>query len=318
LTTRDAADPTNKQVGTFRRTDTANTKATNAGGGAFQYISHTTAGTRNGTTGSSTWEVAWTPPADFSGEVTFYAAGNAANGDGTENGDKIYVATLSVKKEAAAPPPTVTRILPRLVFGDGWYTALYLFNTGSADASVKVAFTADDGAVLASAPGGGSQELVLKARGSARLELQDGPLTQGYASVVMPEGVTGYAILRQTPPDQGPRETYVPLSAGNVQTSTLAWDDTSLTTLVAIANPGAEEAAVTVALRDPDGQPVASSNIAVPAKGRVEFTLKDRPEFTMVTGNRGTVEISVTTGNIAVAAFRFGPQSLTAIPSADK
>ncbi|MBI5282677.1 MAG: hypothetical protein HY858_13415 [Candidatus Solibacter usitatus] len=318
LTVRDAADPANKQVGTFRRTDTANTKVTNAAGGAFQYISHTTAGTRNGATGSSTWEVAWTPPADFSGEATFYAAGNAANGDGTENGDKIYVSTLTVRKEAAAPPPTVTRFLPRLVFGNGWYTALYLFNTASTGASVKVAFIGDDGAALASAPGGGSQELILKARGSARLELQDGPLTQGYASVVVPEGVTGYAVLRQTPPDQGPRETFLPLSAGNVQTSTLVWDDTSLTTLLSIANPGDAEAAVTVSLRDPDGQPVASSTVAVPAKGRVEFNLKDRPEFTMVTGSRGTVEISVATGNIAVAAFRLGAQSFTAIPSADK
>src|SRR5689334_19270125 len=32
----------------------------------------------------------WTPPSTDVGDIVFYAAGNAANGDGTNNGDRIY------------------------------------------------------------------------------------------------------------------------------------------------------------------------------------------------------------------------------------
>ncbi|MBV8819104.1 MAG: hypothetical protein JO022_12155, partial [Acidobacteriaceae bacterium] len=54
------------------------------------FIEHTSAGTRNGTTGGATFQFDWTPPSTNAGTVTLYAAGNAANGDGSFNGDYIY------------------------------------------------------------------------------------------------------------------------------------------------------------------------------------------------------------------------------------
>ena len=44
------------------------------------FIEHTSAGTRNGTRGGVTFQFDWTPPAVNAGPVTFYVAGNAANG----------------------------------------------------------------------------------------------------------------------------------------------------------------------------------------------------------------------------------------------
>lgn len=52
-----------------------------------------------------TFEFQWTPPADENGDIQFYLAGNAANGDGSLNGDRIYntTARISLSGEAACP-----------------------------------------------------------------------------------------------------------------------------------------------------------------------------------------------------------------------
>ncbi|MCX6632321.1 MAG: hypothetical protein NTW28_32320 [Candidatus Solibacter sp.] len=71
------------------------------------YIQQTAAGTRNGTKGSVTFQFDWTPPATNAGPVTFYVAGNAADGNGTNTGDFIY--TSSVQLAPAIPvAPSVT------------------------------------------------------------------------------------------------------------------------------------------------------------------------------------------------------------------
>jgi uncharacterized protein (TIGR03437 family) len=78
----------NGQAGTIRSLD-ANTRVVTAGG--VQYISHTTAGTRQGATSSVDFVFEWTPPASAVGEVTFYVAANAANGNNqADPGDRIY------------------------------------------------------------------------------------------------------------------------------------------------------------------------------------------------------------------------------------
>jgi uncharacterized protein (TIGR03437 family) len=71
------------------------------------FIEHTSVGTRNGTRNGVTFQFDWTPPATNAGPVTLYVAGNAANGDGTSNGDFIYTANIQLNPVAAAVP-TVT------------------------------------------------------------------------------------------------------------------------------------------------------------------------------------------------------------------
>ena len=59
------------------------------------YIKHTLAGT-----GNSSWKVQWTAPSKaVAGPVTFYAAGNDANGDGSNQGDTIYTVTQTITEE---------------------------------------------------------------------------------------------------------------------------------------------------------------------------------------------------------------------------
>ena len=59
------------------------------GDGARDYIKHTQVGTQMGAS-AGTWDVEWTAPVAGSGDVEFFLAGNAANGNGFNTGDWIY------------------------------------------------------------------------------------------------------------------------------------------------------------------------------------------------------------------------------------
>ncbi|MFN3596612.1 MAG: choice-of-anchor V domain-containing protein [Rubricoccaceae bacterium] len=66
--------------------------------GSSAEVTHTTAGMA-----VSSWTFAWTPPAEGAPEtVTVYAAGNAANGDGSLTGDFIYTTTRTIARAATA------------------------------------------------------------------------------------------------------------------------------------------------------------------------------------------------------------------------
>ncbi len=81
----------------------ANTQVLNQG--SSQWITHTPSGTRNNTRGPVTFEFDWTSPSsDAAGPLVFYAAGNAANGNGSTSGDLIYASTLRVTGAVAAAP----------------------------------------------------------------------------------------------------------------------------------------------------------------------------------------------------------------------
>lgn len=72
-----------------------------------QFITHTLSGTRAGTTGSVNFEFDWTPPDTDMGNIRFYAAGNAANGNNQNSGDHIYTTTVELTPAAATPKPTI-------------------------------------------------------------------------------------------------------------------------------------------------------------------------------------------------------------------
>jgi hypothetical protein len=60
-----------------------------------QYIEHTLDGTFTNQTGGAQWTVNWTAPATNVGPVSFYAAGNQANNNGSTDGDRILTATAT-------------------------------------------------------------------------------------------------------------------------------------------------------------------------------------------------------------------------------
>jgi hypothetical protein len=55
-----------------------------------QYIEQTTDGSFFGQHNGASWTFQWTAPSSDVGVITFYVAGNQANGDGNSSGDNIY------------------------------------------------------------------------------------------------------------------------------------------------------------------------------------------------------------------------------------
>ena len=78
------------------------------------YIEHSLTGyntTYNKTPGSGAYTFTWTPPATNVGNIVLYVAGNAANGDLTDNGDHIYTNTYTLTPAAAGGNnPTISEI----------------------------------------------------------------------------------------------------------------------------------------------------------------------------------------------------------------
>lgn len=86
-----AEDDAGNKAGTFAITNATETKLTNGN----KAVTHKTAGiTPSGN--SKTWSMNWTAPANNAGEISFFAAFNAANGNGNTSGDVIYISSLNV------------------------------------------------------------------------------------------------------------------------------------------------------------------------------------------------------------------------------
>jgi uncharacterized protein (TIGR03437 family) len=100
LTARPMNDET-KMAGTFTVDESIQVKCGPDGrsapcDGALEFAEHRQATTHIGANGSATFVVEWTPPANEVGNIVFYAAGNAANGDGNLTGDHIYTNSLTI------------------------------------------------------------------------------------------------------------------------------------------------------------------------------------------------------------------------------
>jgi len=106
-----ALDGANQRAGTLLLANATTTQLSTAATGR-QYAKHTSAGTFNGTLDASPgWAVRWIAPAQGVGPVTFYAAGNAANGNGASTGDFIYTTTLTLSDQATAVPDPAVLVL---------------------------------------------------------------------------------------------------------------------------------------------------------------------------------------------------------------
>jgi len=129
-----AVDSDGNGVGSFTVTDPVNTQLSdNNPSTARDYLKHTSTGTYNGTfDGPVTWDFQWTAPSSNRGPVTFYAAGNAADGDGTTAGNYIYATSAGV------PAATVCGDVDcsgGVDIDDVVYLIAYIFTGGTAPCS---------------------------------------------------------------------------------------------------------------------------------------------------------------------------------------
>jgi uncharacterized protein (TIGR03437 family) len=96
-----------RQAGTLIVSDATRTQSVtgNVGGNQRTYIEHTSNGINPTSAGQNVWTFRWRAPAASTGRITFYVAGNAANGDFTSFGDSIYT-TSGSSDPGAQPTPT--------------------------------------------------------------------------------------------------------------------------------------------------------------------------------------------------------------------
>lgn len=101
-------DPSDERAGSLQNTSALTQIITGGPGGNRQYIEHNIGsngdGTFNGQQGGASWTFNWMAPSTDVGVVTFYAAGNQANGDGNSSGDNIYF-TFAVSQPAVSSTP---------------------------------------------------------------------------------------------------------------------------------------------------------------------------------------------------------------------
>lgn len=85
-----AEDNTGAKVGTLTISEPTRTKLANAN----KAVTHTSSGT-SPSGNSNSWTMEWTAPSSAPSEVIFYAAFNAANGNGSTSGDVIYTSSMA-------------------------------------------------------------------------------------------------------------------------------------------------------------------------------------------------------------------------------
>ncbi|MFL5762985.1 MAG: choice-of-anchor V domain-containing protein [Bacteroidia bacterium] len=103
-----------------------------------KYMTHKSTGTAG--TGGRTWSFNWTAPALGSGNVTFYGAFVAANGNGSDTGDHVHLSSMMVSQDPTAgiaeqerndswsvyPNPAVDKIFMSTLDQDNTITAITL------------------------------------------------------------------------------------------------------------------------------------------------------------------------------------------------
>lgn len=110
-----ALDVDRARAGTFAADAAANTQISEAN--SKQYIKHTAAGTA-GANDAHSWEFEWSAPDADVGPITFYAAGNASNGNFNPIDDYIY----TTQAEATPPIPIVAGVSLEIVGDTGLST----------------------------------------------------------------------------------------------------------------------------------------------------------------------------------------------------
>ncbi|HEY9230887.1 MAG TPA: choice-of-anchor V domain-containing protein [Blastocatellia bacterium] len=144
-----ALDNANHRAGTLAAISSDAQLNPETGFGGRQYVEHTELGTLPNAANSRVWQVRWTAPDTDVGTVAFYVAGNAANGDRTNQGDYIY----TNKFFADSPTSRVTLALATQFSGQtleaGAHVRIDWVTTGASNIdNIDVRYSTDDGATF--------------------------------------------------------------------------------------------------------------------------------------------------------------------------
>jgi Concanavalin A-like lectin/glucanases superfamily len=239
--------------------------------------------------------------------------------EGNISGAAVFgVALTSAQIQQLADDGSTARaFLGQFAFGGGWYSAIYFTNITLSEVSFPVSFTADDGTSLNVPSIGGSSKTITLAPGASTLieAPNAGSLQQGYVSVTVPIGITGYGVFRQSVAGIADQEAVVPLSPA-VGSTPLVFDETKYITGVSIANPNGLTSTVTITATDDSGNVIGTATLELPARKKTAVALRNLPGLSGVAGRLGTAQFSVTSGpQVVVLGLRFNGSAFTSIPT---
>jgi hypothetical protein len=124
--------------------------------------------------------------------------------------------------------------------------------------------------------------------------------------------VSGFAVYQQKVAGRFDQEATVPVNIGEQKRFLLPYDNTQpFTTTMALANYAEDTQALVIATVRDDQNSVIGQQIPVivPVRGHLAFRLPD--QFPQTVGRRGTIEFSVTFGNISAVGLRFAGEAFT-------
>jgi len=144
-----ALDLNGSRAGTLASLSSDTLVNAETGAGGRQYIEHSEIGTFPNGANSRTWQVRWTAPSTDIGTVRFWFAGNAANGDGTNQNDYIYTSSASTDSPTSAVTVSLQSEPAGLVLTAGSHYTINWATTGAANIdNIELRYSTDDGATF--------------------------------------------------------------------------------------------------------------------------------------------------------------------------
>jgi Reeler domain-containing protein len=144
-----AIDQNGNRAGTLSEIGSDTQVNSETGFGGRQYIEHTQLGTFPNGANNRTWQFRWTAPSTDIGTVRFWFAGNAANGDGTNQGDYIYTSSASSDSPTSAVTVSLQSQPGGMTLSAGSHFAIQWTVTGQSNIdNIELRYSTDDGATF--------------------------------------------------------------------------------------------------------------------------------------------------------------------------
>lgn len=312
-------------AGTFTVTDSGRTQLVNGsvGGRTRNYVQHTANGTQRGTRDTANFTFNWTAPTSDVGRITFYATGNAANGDGSSGNDNIYLSNIAVSSGAPqAPAPTISNVNP---------------NRGPANGGTEVTLTGTNFVSGATVNFGGTRVTprsvsptsvvaVTPSNSSGAVNVTvtnpDGQVARVNGGFTFESSQLPAPTLNAINPNSGPTAggTMVTLTGSNFMQGATVTVGSRQATMVsvstgqitALTQPG-DPGAVNVTVTNPDGQVSVISNaftyIGATPTGMVQLTNPNGTEVLSSGGLPFTINWTLMSGSAATQRLELSTDS---------
>ncbi len=229
------------------------------------------------------------------------------------------IATAMILSSAVASAQTY---LPQIADGGNWYTAILLSNATASAGTASISFFQDtaNGATSPWNPPfvevSSTAELSIPAGGVLYIHTTGtaAALTQGWAQVNGSPGVNATAIYTYESFSGRPNQDGTSQASLGATRILVPFDATpGYSTGIAVVNPTGSAENISVNIELDSGAISQSSLPSLPPAGQTAFSIA--AQFPATAGHRGQAEFYVSSGGIAIAAFRFNPTlALTSLP----